>query len=116
MENLYKMQVVHGDGRKTDGGDFVLKMTPKTITFTCVRKPWFSNRMSKNPLRINLFYRNGKPAHRLLKQPVINEDYISYMNNGHVARFWQDSTITVYPDQSGVPHCLVKEERAKIKS
>lgn len=102
----YKCTITSGSGTKTDGGDFEIKETPKTLTFICVRNPFFSNRMSEKILRINKFYRSDKkPAWRILDTES-SLPYIAYMNNGHVARFWRDGDITVYPDQCGIPHYM----------
>ncbi len=116
----YKMTVTGGGGTETDGGDFTVVETPKTITFICEREPFFSNRMTEKkklaegvyqfkPIKINKYYPKKFPkkdghyeAWRLTTG--ITGDCVSYMNNGHVARFWDDGSITVYPDQCGIPH------------
>lgn len=106
------MITTDGGGTKYDGGDFEIKETEKTLTFICIREPFFSNRMSdKKPIRINKYYSTKKvrtdgnyEAWRTLKHHEI--PYISYFNNGHVARKWEDGTWTIYPDQCGTPHFL----------
>lgn len=113
-EIIYKCTITGGGGNEEDGGDFLVKDTPKTITFVCVRQPFFSNRMSgKNPIKINKFYtkkvaRDHYEAWRDMKTPRVVIPYRAYMNNGHVARFWEDGSITLYPDQCGIPHYLEK--------
>lgn len=109
----YEMTVTGGGGTEQYGGEFLVKQSPKTIIFVCTREPFFSNRMSnrKKPLRINKYYtkkvaRDHYEAWRDMKTPTVEIPYRSYMNNGHVARFWEDGTITVYPDQCGIPHYL----------
>ena len=122
MSTVYKMTVTSGGGTETDGGDFEIVETPKTITFNCVREPFFSNRMSQSrrhrdvpelrvmtPLKINKYYSKkygGKPAWRITTGAT--GDCLSYMNNGHVAQFWDDGSVTVYPDQCGIPHYFEK--------
>ena len=114
----YKCTITSGGGTEYDGGDFEIKETPKTITFNCVREPFFSNRMTQKdfikeesgikfyqqkPLKINKYYRDKKPAWRYVT--INGLESLSYMNNGHVVRFWlDDNSITVYPDQCGTPH------------
>lgn len=100
------MTVTDGGGSETDGGDFFLKETEKTLTFECVRQPFFSNRMSgKKPLRMSKYYRDGNPAWRDFETDF-GHAYTGYMNNGHVARKWMDGTWTIYPEQCGMPHFL----------
>lgn len=110
----YKMTITDGGGTETDGGDFEIVETPKTLTFKCVRQPFFSNRMSgKKAVRINKYYPKKYPrkdgryeAWREIEH--ITGKYVGYFNNGHVARKWEDGTWTVYPNQEGVPHFLEK--------
>lgn len=101
----YKMTITSGGGTEEDGGDFEIKETQKTITFNCVRQPFFPNRMSGNrPLKINKYYRDGKEAWREIDHKFLTST--SYANNGHVARYWDNGSITIYPDQCGIPHFL----------
>ena len=99
------MIVIGGNGKEEKGGTFELKDTPKTLTFVCIKPPFFSNRMSgKKPLKINKFHKGDKPAWRDFEDEFT--PYRGYANNGHVARFWDNGDITVYPDQCGIPHFL----------
>jgi hypothetical protein len=105
----YKCTITSGGGTEQDGGDFIVKNTPKTLTFECVRQPFFSayNQMiDKKPVRISKFYKDGREAWKTIESLHRHLDYVAYMNNGHVARFWQDGSITVYPNQCGTPHYL----------
>jgi len=111
---IYKCTITTGGGTEQDGGDFIVKETPKTLTFECVRKPFLSsyNQMIYKPVRIQKYYPkkylrvDGKyEAFRKIKEPL---EYIGYFNNGHVARLWEDGTWTVYPNQCGIPHYLEK--------
>ena len=113
----YRMEITIAGGTKQDGGDFILRETKKTLTFECVRYPFFSaynqmidkkkiaeNIYKAKPLRISKYYPDGKPAWRDVDHGHATSK--SYMNNGHVARFWDDGSITVYPNQCGIPHHL----------
>jgi hypothetical protein len=80
-------------------------VTAKTLTFVCIEPPFFSNRMSgKKSLKINKYYKGDTTAWRDFDDK--DTPYRAYMNNGHVARFWPDGAITVYPNQCGIPHIL----------
>jgi len=108
----YRCTITSGGGTKQDGGDFIIKETPKTLIFECVRQPFFSayNQMiGKKPVRINKYYSKKNPrdnyeAWRSMEHYGL--PYIGYFNSGHVARKWEDGTWTIYPNQCGTPHFL----------
>ena len=77
----YKMYYVSGGGTEYDGGIWEKKETPKTITFNCIKKPFFETNWEKL---------------------VICKD--EKRNKRHCFRDWEDGTYTIYPDQCGTPH------------
>lgn len=124
----WKCTITSGGGTETDGGDFEIVETEKTLKFICVREPFFSNMMTNRkehkeikglyvytPLKINKQYSKRTPrkdgnynAWRLSKNDC-GMEYVGYFNNGHVARYWPDSdTWTVYPNQAGIPYYFEK--------
>ncbi len=101
----YKCIYINGGGTEYDGGIWEIKETPKTITFICIKKSFFSVDWDK--IRVNKFYKGNKPAWRDFG------DYIAYMNNGHCIRDWKDGTYTIYPEQCGTPHIFEPLEKIK---
>lgn len=77
----YTCKYYSGGGNAYDGGIWEKKETPKTITFTQIKKSFFN------------------PNWQLLK---INKDETK--NKRHCLKDWNDGTYTIYPDQCGKPH------------
>ena len=76
----YKMKYFSGGGNEYDGGEWSIKETPKTFTFTLLNEPFFESNCP-----------------RLMR---INKE----KEKTHCLKDWEDGTYTVYPFQSGVPH------------
>ena len=102
---MYTMYSVGGGGTKTGGGEWEIKETEKTITFTEVKKSYFGVNF-KSPLKINKFHNNYR-----YYEPAFTEyaTHTSYGNNGHVLRKWKNGSMTLYPNQSGTPHVFTKK-------
>lgn len=120
----YKCTITTGGGTEQDGGDFEIVETPKSITFNCVREPFFSayNGMIEQrffaevggvkvykwkPVKINKTYSKKKVREDgNYNAWKVTDSSINYLNNGHFATDWCDGSWTVYPNQSGTPHYL----------
>ncbi len=77
----YKCVYISGGGKEYDGGIWIKKETPKTITFTCIEISFFGVDWDRL-----VIYKNPK------------------RNQRHCLRDWDDGTYTIYPDRCGVPH------------
>lgn len=92
----YNCYYISGNSKQIEGGTWIKKETPKTLTFICLEKSFFAVDWDK--IRINKFHKGNIPAWRDLG------DCISYANNGHVIKDWKNGEYTIYPNQCGTPH------------
>ncbi len=74
------MRYFSGGGTEYNGGLWSVKETPKTYTFTLLKKP---------------FFESNCPRRMVIKKQK---------EKSHCLRCWEDGSFTVYPFQSGVPH------------
>jgi len=77
----YTCIYIDGGGTVYDGGIWVKKETPKTITFTCIEESFFA--VNWNEL---IIYKDKKKSNR------------------HCLSDFEDGAYTIYPDQCGTPH------------
>ena len=96
MNIKYKCHYITGADEEIDGGIWIKKETPKTITFICIEKSFFAVNWDK--IRVNKYHKGNKPAWK------DEGDCILYANNGNVIKDWKDGTYTIYPEQCGTPH------------
>lgn len=109
INNKYTCYSVSGGGTETKHGTWEIKETDKLLTFTLLDEPFWEPNVKK--IKIEKYYRKGRTYEDedIGGKPAFREKfdvfpYTAYMNNGHVARKWEDGTWTVYPNQSGTPH------------
>ena len=80
MKTTHKMRYTSGGGTQYDGGEWSIKETDKTITFSCTKVPFYESHFPQKT-------RISKSKERK-----------------HSFTDWEDGTYTVYPFQSGTPH------------
>ncbi len=81
IQPRYTCKYISGGGVEYDGGIWRKQDRPQTITFVCVKEPFFDIAW-----------------HKL----VIHKD--PKKNKRHCLRDWQNGTYTIYPDQCGTPY------------
>ena len=80
MKATHKMYYVSGGGTQYDGGEWLIKETPKTFTFIRIKDGFFSSHVPE--------------------KSVIRKE----KERSHCLKDWEDGTYTIYPFQSGTPH------------
>jgi hypothetical protein len=85
----YKCTFPNGGGTEYDGGIWEMKETNKTITFTCIKQPFFE--VCWNKLKLN---KDGQ-------------------KNKHPFTCWKTGCYIIYPDQCGTPYTFEPIEELK---
>lgn len=92
MKVTHKMRTTSGGGNTYDGGEWNIKETDKTYTFTLIKKPFFESSLPE--------------VSRIRKEK----------EKSHSLRDWGDGTFTVYPFQNGTPHYFEPVDNSPTQS